>query len=382
MSNLNKTTDQTTVRALRRAALGLLFVLAGSAGFAHHPVLGKFDQNSPRSFTGIVTYVDWRNPHAHVFMNVTDNGGVVNWAVELESPIILRNNGWRDDSLQPGDEISVQGITARNGSRQIWGESVVLGSTGREVYSVTETRPVLPLASRPAPRWPDGQVALGATDSTVGGYWSYPSEVALVEDGVDVQFDQYGMLANIEDADNVAPLQEWALALYKARQQRFLQDDPMYLHCKPPGGPRQYQSPLGIQLLEDRQKERVFILMGGGNHNFRIAYLDGRDPAGQLGGDDDNPLYYGRSVGSWDGDTLVLSTTGFNEDFWFTNGGLPHTSQLEMEERFTRTDFDTLHYEVIINDPGAYTRAWTASWELQWVGGEELPVHFCQNNRP
>ena len=101
-----------------------------------------------------------------------------------------------------------------------------------------------------------------------------------------------------------------------------------------------------------------------------------------MSSDDDNPLYYGRAVGKWEGDTLVINTAGFNEDFWFTNGGLPHTDQLQLVERFTRTDFDTLKYEVTVNDPAAYTREWKATWTLRWVGGEELPVYFCQDNRP
>src|SRR5690606_37855076 len=126
----------------------------------------------------------------------------------------------------------------------------------------------------------------------------------------------------------------------------------------------------------------IFVLMGSGNRNYRIIYLDGRDPTGQVGGDDDNPLYYGRSVGQWEGDTLVVSTTGFNEDFWFSNGGLPHTSLLEMEERFSRPDFDTLHCEVTIYVPGAWTRPWNARRNMKWVGGAELPFHLCQHNRP
>ena len=74
-------------------------------------------------------------------------------------------------------------------------------------------------------------------------------------------------------------------------------------------------------------------------------------------------------------------TTGFNEDFWFTNGGLPHTDQLSLVERFSRPDYDTLRYEVTVDDPGAYTQPWSSAWELRWVGGEELPVYFCQDNR-
>ena len=83
--------------------------------------------------------------------------------------------------------------------------------------------------------------------------------------------------------------------------------------------------------MEDRERQRIFVLIGGGNNNFRIIYLDGRGYTGQVGGDDDNPLYYGRAVGKWEGESLVVDTRGFNEDFWFTNGGLPHTEQAEAD---------------------------------------------------
>ena len=359
-------------------------MLAIVPGQAHHPISGKFDDTKPTTLTGIVTLVDWRNPHVHVFMNVRDaKQQVENWAVEIESPIDLQQGGWTKESLQPGDSIRVEGISARNGSRQVWGRSITLTGTGRRVLNVTPTAPPAPLAARPTPRWPDKQPRLGGVSGGASGYWAHPSATALVEDGVTVQMDQWGRLRNVTDAAKVAPLQPWALALYSERQRRFLQDDPMYLNCKPPGGPRQYQQPYGVQFVEDRERQRIFVLVGSGNSNFRIIYLDGRSAAaGQVGGDDDNPLYYGRSSAKWDGDTLVADTRGFNEDFWFTNGGLPHTEQLRLTERFTRTDFDTLRYEVTIDDPGAYTRPWKSSWTLRWIAGEELPKHMCQDNRP
>ena len=369
-----------TMRAGVLSTSLMLFVL-GTAS-AHHPVLGKFDQDSRRTLEGIVTKVDWRNPHAHIFMNIVEDGETINWAVEIESPSELHISGWNRDSLAPGDAITVEGMVARNGSRQIWGSSVKRAANGQPLFTLDADLPRLPLESRPAPRWPNGRIALGATSGASDGYWGYPTKTALVEDGVNLDISVDGQLADIDDADQVAPMQPWALALYEHRQERYLQDDPMFLNCKPPGGPRQYQSRLGLQLLEDRERERIFVLLGSGNRNYRIINLDGREQVGQVRGDDDNPLYYGRSVGEWAGDTLVVSTIGFNEDFWFTNGGLPHTNQLSLTESYTRIDYDTLRYEVTVLDPGAYTRPWSASWELSWVGGEALPVHICQENRP
>jgi hypothetical protein len=325
--------------------------------------------------------VDCRNPHVHFFFNVITGKDVLNWAIELESPTILEMDGWNSNTLRPGDSISVRGPQARNGSRQVWGsDQVRFTETGLPVFPAKLHSSRAATTTRPAPKGPDGHPAFGGLTPAAEGYWTDPSKTALVEDGVDVKMSDWGLLANMADASKVAPMQPWALGLYRHRQERQLRDDPMYLNCKPPGGPRQYQSRLGIEFVEDRARQRIFVLMGSGNHNYRIIYMGQDRKTGLVTGDDDNPLYFGRSSGKWEGDTLVVDTIGFNEDFWFTNGGLPHTSQLHLTERFARPDFDTLRYQVQIDDPGAYTRNWSASWTMKWNGGT-VPFYFCQNNR-
>jgi hypothetical protein len=369
------------LRFLARWCVSLAAAIAAPLAGAHHAVVAKFDDSKRTELRGIVTSVDWRNPHVHVFTNVArDDGSVENWAVELESTVLLRRSGWKHDTLRPGDAIRVSGPTARDGSRQVWGETVVATATNRQVLNVTDTGPLRPKAPRPPPRGENGKPLLGFAGES-GGYWAYPSSTVLMQAGANVQMNGDGVLGRIADAPRVAPFQPWALALYQHRQQRHLADDPGFLNCKNPGAVRQFQQPHGVQFVEDPARERIFVLIGGGNHNYRIVYMDGRDQQGQVQGDDDNPLYYGRAVAHWENDTLVVRTTGFNEDFWFTNGGLPHTDRLSLIERFTRSDYDTLRYEVTVDDPGAYTQPWSSSWELRWVGGEELPVYFCQDNR-
>lgn len=358
----------------------LLLVVSGLPAMAHHEIAAKFDPDHPMTLSGTVTKLDWLNPHVHIFVDVPEGTEVVNWAVELESPIDLEGGGWSRDTLSPGEQVTVEGIVARDGSRQVWGKSVTTAA-GRALFDTLGTGPVGSSTGAPAPRWPDGHPRLGPEPGKTG-YWGNPSSTVLVETGVNVDMDEHGLLANIEDAARVAPLQPWALALYKARQQTFLSSDPLYLDCLPPGGPRQFQVPYGIQFVEERPRDRIFVLHGGGNRNWRLIYTDGREQVGAIGGDDDNPLYFGRSVAQWEDDTLVVDTIGFNERFWFTNGGLPHTSSLHLIERLTRTNFDTLRYQVTIDDPGAYTRTWNSEWTLQWIPDRETPPFYCQDNRP
>ncbi|HUC76165.1 MAG TPA: DUF6152 family protein [Vicinamibacterales bacterium] len=348
---------------------------------AHHVISAKFDNAKTVTLSGAVTQVDWANPHAHVFINVAEpDGRVTNWAIELESPVDLRRQGWTRNAVSVGDVVRVEGIAARDGSKQAWSLSMTLARTGQRVFFA---RPVAPPAPThmPTPRWPDGQPRLGALPGETG-YWSSPSATTLVERGVVVQADANGLLKNVADAPRIAPFQDWARDLYVYRQRAFLKDDPMFLNCLPPGGPRQFQNRYGVQFLEQRDRRRIFVMMGGGNRNWRLIYTDGREQKGQVQGDADNPLYFGRAVGRWEGDSLVVDTKGFNERFWFANGGLPHTERLHLVERFSRPDFDALRYDVTIDDPGAYTRTWAAGWTLSWVPGEDMPEYFCQDNRP
>jgi hypothetical protein len=373
-------------RILNRTFAGaVMAVLAAIPLLAHHNITGKFDPAKTRTLTGVVTRLDWANPHVHILMDVAEGNAVTNWAVELESTLDLERSGWTFETLKPGDAVTVRGTLARDGSPQIWGDSVVLTASRKRVLDVSEAaraflRPVANLPSRPTPRWPDGQPNLGPAPGEKG-YWARPSATMLVEAGVRVEANEHGLLENIADAGKVAPFQPWARALFIERQRNLLKDDPLFKYCMPPGAVRQFQQPYGVQFLEDKTFKRTFLVEGGGNHIWHFIYTDGRPQVGELGGNDDNPLYYGNARGKWEGDTFVVDSKTFIDNFWFSNGGLPHTDHLHLVERFTRSDYNTLRYEVTIDDPGAYTRTWSASWNLQWVP-EDLPTYYCQDNRP
>ena len=230
-------------------------------------------------------------------------------------------------------------------------------------------------AAKPAPRYADGMVRLDREPGEKG-YWDMPTAASLVEQGVQVEFEPNGKLKNVADAAKVAPFQPWALALYQYRQQNDFADDPMKV-CIGPGSPRQMMTPGGVRFIQDRNSNRVYMVFGGGNRNWRVIFLDGRTP----------PLpeevvgtFLGNAVGKWEGDSLVAEAIGFNTRFWFSNGGLPHTEALKLTERFTRPSHDVLDYEVTIDDPRTYTRPWKASWQLKWVPGD-IQEQFCEDGR-
>jgi len=163
--------------------------------------------------------------------------------------------------------------------------------------SIDQSRPTNQI--RPSPRYPDGKMRF---DRVAGerGYWGAASVSSLVETGVDVAFDADGLLLNIEDAPKVAPFMPWSLALYEYRQRNGLEDDPVRF-CISPAGPRHLHTPPGFRIIQDRNFDRVYILFGGGNRNWRLIHMDGRTPP--------NPeevvgTYFGYSTGHWEEDTL------------------------------------------------------------------------------
>ena len=357
------------------ASLGIL--LGSTLVLAQRAPSATYDNTRKVSLSGAVTRIDWVNPSAFFFVNVRDSTGTIaNWAVEFGNPLDLERNGWKRNALRIGDVVTVEGIPARSSARQAMANSVVLTRTGAKLF-VAPNRPQATKAkSQPTPRWPDGHPRLGPPPGKKG-YWGTPSATVLVEStAANVPMNRDGLLTNIADADKVAPFLPWAKAVYEYRQRTLFKDDP-YNRCIPPGGARHFQNHYGFQFIEQPELKRILLLLGGGDRNWRIIYTDGRP----MGSKEDLVLdYYGTSSGRWEGDTLVVDTVGFNEKFWFTNGGLPHTEALHLTERFTRSDFNTLRYQVTVDDPRTYTRAWTGGWTIQWVPDEEIQEYFCEEN--
>ena len=113
------------------AALIAGAVVTGAA-LAHHSFAAEFDRNQPIELKGIVTKVEWTNPHVWVYMNSRDeaSGEMVNWGVELGPPHLLQRNGWARDTLSIGTQITVNGSRARNGSNRVNSNTVTVAATG------------------------------------------------------------------------------------------------------------------------------------------------------------------------------------------------------------------------------------------------------------
>ena len=114
-----------------------LSVAASTTAIAHHSFAAEFDQNSPVTLTGTVTKVEFQNPHIYFYLDVRDQSGkVVNWSFEGGPPNVLYRQGWRKDSVKPGDVLTVKGFRAKDGSFLVAARTVNLPD-GREVFGGT-----------------------------------------------------------------------------------------------------------------------------------------------------------------------------------------------------------------------------------------------------
>jgi hypothetical protein len=119
--------------ALLAAAAGLL--ISGGPALAHHSFAAEYDANQPLTLKGTVTKIEWTNPHARFYISVKDEkGALTDWNLELASPNGLVRNGWTRKTLNVGDEVTVQGSAARDGSKMANARVVTLAN-GRQVFA-------------------------------------------------------------------------------------------------------------------------------------------------------------------------------------------------------------------------------------------------------
>jgi hypothetical protein len=328
--------------------------MSASSNSGAAPTDPIFDSARRIALRGIVTNVEWINPHVRFAMKVGAAANAVTWVVELpESAVVLERNGFNARSLKIGDAVTVQAAAAGT-TRYARANSIAFTKGGGVLFKSSVSARA---AFAPVPRWPDGQPRLGPP-SGARGYWK-----------TDVQDPD---TANLKAGDAVA--MPWAKAVLDYRVRTEFKDDPA-ARCVPPGGPRQFLGPQGFQFVEQRELGRILVLLGDGDRNWRIISTDGR-PLGQPA--DVVASYYGTSSGRWEKDTLVVDSVGYNEKFWFLSGGLPHTEALHLTERFTRQDLNTLKYEVTVDDPRTYTKPWTALWTMRWAPDQEIQEFFCE----
>jgi hypothetical protein len=211
-----------------------------------------------------------------------------------------------------------------------------------------------PNLKAPAPRLASGKPDLS-------GIWRQPNGV------------KYTVNIAADLKPDAVPYQDWTEKAYAHNQATLSKEDPVG-HCLPAGVPQMNAVPYPYKIVN---APGMVIILYEAFHIFRQIHLDGRALP-----KDPNPTWMGYSVGHWDGDTLVVETSGMNDQTWIDSGGRPHSDALKVTERFHREDFGTIDLQTTIDDPKAYKAPWTVSYKLQLMPDTELLEYACdENNR-
>ncbi len=223
-----------------------------------------------------------------------------------------------------------------------------------------------PNLAAPAPRMPDGKPDLsGLWQNGPTGLGGAPSS--------DPNAPPAATFFNIgSNMKGGLPLRPWAAELLKQRNDEHSKDNPD-AHCLPMGLLQFHEHPQPRKIV---QTPGLVVIIYEANYGLRQIFLDGRP----LPGNDPQPWWYGYSVGKWEGDTLVVETTGLRDGGWLDIQGSPLTDQAKITERIRRPNCGTLITDVTIDDPKAYTRPFTVRFTQDLVADGELIEFICNEN--
>jgi len=168
------------------------------------------------------------------------------------------------------------------------------------------------------------------------------------------------------------PLHPLAAEVLKRRKEENSKDNPD-AHCLPMGLGQLHEHPQPRKII---QTPAVTVIIYEANSGLRQIFTDGRP----LPPKDVEPWWYGYSVGHWEGDALVVETTGFRDDVWLDINGSPMTNAGKMIEKFRRPTFGKLDIEVTIDDPSAYTKPFTVAFHQQIMLNTDLIEFICSEN--
>ena len=207
-----------------------------------------------------------------------------------------------------------------------------------------------PDMTAPAPRTPDGRIDLS-------GIWGRPYDntpVNNIAEGLEVVF------------------QPWGQSRYKERQDNNGKGTPSE-KCLPHGITKAMSVHPPFKIF---QTPPLIVVLHEEFNHYRQIFMDGRrTPANR------RPTYFGYSLGKWDGDTLVVETTGFVDDSWIDFNGHPGSDALHIVERYRRRDFGHLDIQFTIDDPKAYARPWAVTIAFELLPDTELIEHICDNEK-
>jgi hypothetical protein len=207
-----------------------------------------------------------------------------------------------------------------------------------------------PNLSAPAPRTTDGKPDLS-------GVWRGAGPIY-----------RFNIAQDLKPED----IQPWAEELFLKRVRDSRMDSPL-AHCMPVSIP--FHNFFNLTRIV-QTPTLMLILYESPNSPHRTVFTDGRDLP-----KNPDPTWLGYSIGRWEGDTLVITSAGFNDSGWLDSAGHPQTESLRITERLRRRDFGHMDFEMTIDDPKVFTKPFTFKTERLLSPDTDLLEDVCENER-
>jgi hypothetical protein len=218
--------------------------------------------------------------------------------------------------------------------------------------SIPRTADGKPNLTAPAPHTPDGKPDLSGLWNKISP--TYSRDIA----------------ADLKPGD----IQPWAQALVQKRLED-LGKDFMNVHCLPLGPAYITSSGGSSEGMVKIVQTPTLILFLNPDLTYHQVFMDGRSLEASP-----SPSWMGYSVGRWEGDTLVVESSGFNDKTWLDRDGHPHTEALRTTERYRRRDFGHLDIDFTLNDPAVYAKPWTVQVKAELAADTELLEYVCNED--
>ena len=324
---------------------------------AHHSSAGRYDSSGLMEVEGDVSSVSWRSPHVVYRLEVAgDSGEPVNWMIEGAAPATLSRSGLSVDTIKMGDHVRVAGWPPVGGKKEMFLQNVLL-PTGEELLLWVTARP----------RWSDEQKNDFSFWRQTEGVPSRPELGIFKVWSSSLALRSSLFSLNPADVNNY-PLTESA----RDTVSRFQQEGRNLTTqgCSPKGMPLMMEQPYPMEFSRDGED----VLLRLEEYDaVRTIHMDRETPPPGI---EDSPTGY--SMGHWEGETLVVTTTHIDWP-WFSQIGIPQSTQTTLVEKFTpAADGSSLTYELTSTDPVNFTEPFSGSKKWLYLPDQQVRPYECQ----
>lgn len=343
----------------RNILIGVCLIVLPIVSFSHHSVAGFYDSDKLIEIEGVIKRARWRNPHTVFEVDVTNDAGeVVTWRIESGALGVLKQRGLDREFVQPGDHVRIMGDSSIRSDHEMFARNMLLGN-GKEV--------VLTAGSRPYFSKTDGVGVLEAVfDDDV---------TAAAREDADGIFRVWS--TNIDDRssdrlkmfDGNYPL----LAAATAARDGYDHGDEVLRGCTKWTMPRLMANPLPMEFV--RSGENI-LLRFEEDDNVRVIHMNGdaSKPSSELSA-------LGYSTGRWDGETLVIETSGLAPER-FDDQGTPFSAELQLIERFSlNEEANRLDYVLTVSDPNTFSETFERPRAWNWRPEIVVGTYKCEQDQ-